>query len=535
MKPDTNPLTLGGLIDTLGSQLIHSLTGAIGLDQSVSIPVVYDPLDDLPDIPGGVLLMTGMDPSTADTLSALRVAAVRGFCAIVVKLRGSTPLELVRVAAEIPIAVLSVVDDAPWTHIGNLITAVIRSRSLVDPTDSAAGSDLFVLANAVATAFDGAVAIEDVDRNVLAYSNLEHHEIDPLRRSGILSRQVPDLAKHNEQYRRVMVANGMVRFPFDASDGELPRCAAAVRAGREDLGSIWVIVPEGGVHPDAEAALLEATRLAAVQILQARSSVNFERQVRAEWLRSVFDGSVVVASTATRFGVVPGVASVVVAFLFKAAETGASPPLMRQLTGVIEGHCSVFRANVSCVSIGPIVYVLFPAVRDATFPLRLAQGAAAAVESRLECGVYAALSSPKTGPEHLSDLRHEVDEVLGVLSSAGHFPDIASAGDIQAQMLLLHLKRELRDKPRLRHPGVSALINHDHAKGSEYRASLCAYFAAMGDMAAAAQHLNVHPNTLRYRIKRAETLFGLRLDSADDQLAIWIQLRLAEDHATLGS
>jgi DNA-binding PucR family transcriptional regulator len=225
------------------------------------------------------------------------------------------------------------------------------------------------------------------------------------------------------------------------------------------------------------------------------------------------------------------VPSVLVAFLLKVTDPATTPPLVRQLASVVEQHCSIYRANISCMSIGPIVYVLFPAVREADFPLRLAHAAASAVESRLGHGVYAAISSPAVGAEHLAELRHEAEEVLGVLSSASHFADVAGAGaaDIQAQLLLLHLERELRDKPRLRHPGVSALIDHDRAQGSDYRASLCAYFAAIGDIGAAAKHLNVHPNTLRYRIKRAETLFGLRLDRADDQLAIWIQLRLAGD------
>jgi hypothetical protein len=528
MTREDEPLSLGGLVETLGIQLIRSLTGRIAFDQSVSVPVVYDPLDSLPDVPGGVLLMAGMDPSSPDCSRALEAAAARGFCAVVIKSRGAAHDELVRVALSIPIAVLSVVDDAPWTHVGNLITALMRSRSIFDAAADTAGGDLFVLANAVATIFDGAVAIEDVDRNVLAYSNLEHHQIDPLRRSGILSRQVPDRAKHNEQYHRLMLSTGIVRFPYDPSDGELPRSAAAVRAGPEELGSIWVIEPKRKAGPDAEVALLEAARLAAIQILQSRSSVNLERQVRAEWLRSVFDGSGTDASTSARFGLLPNVPSVMVAFLFKATDSPSTPPLMRQLVGIVEQHCSVFRANVSCVSIGPVAYVLFPAVREAAFPLRLAQGAAAAVGSRLGHGVYAAVSSPNAGAGELAEMQQEVFEILSVLSSAPHLPDVAGASDVQAQLLLTHLEGDLRDKPRLRHPGVNALIDHDIARGTNYRESLCAYFAAMGDIGVAALALNVHPNTLRYRIKRAGTLFGLRLDKPDDQLAIWLQLRLAE-------
>lgn len=528
MKRKEHPLSVGDLVDTLGDQLIHSLTGTLGLDEQVSVPVVYDSLDELPDIPGGVLLLAGVDPSSAESPEAVKRAAARGFCAVVIKSRGSGHAEIVRIGTSVQVAVLRVVDDAPWTQVSNLITALLRSRSISDHEGGSSGGDLFLLANVVSGAFGGAVAIEDLDRNLLSYSNLGNHPIDQLRRNGILARQVPDLAKHTEQYRTVMRTDGIVRFPFDPSDGELPRCAAAVRAGREELGTIWVIESDGPSGAEAETVLLEATRLAAIHILQARSSVNLERQVRAEWLRSVFDGPGSDLSTATRFGLLPNIPSVVVAFEFTATDSASTEPLVRQLVDIVEQHCSAFRANISCVSIGPIAYVLFPAVREADFALRLADGAAAAVESRLGHGVYAAVSSPRTGADELAELRREAFEVLRVLSSTPDLPAVASAADVHSELLLTHLERELKDKPRLRHPGVSSLIEHDRTKGTDYIGSLCAYFSALGDVGAAARQLNVHPNTLRYRIRRAESLFDLRLGRSDDQLAIWLQLRLAK-------
>ena len=208
------------------------MTGLIGLDNSVSIPVVYDHLDELLDVPGGILLLAGMPATSVDLNDIVSRAASAGYCAVAIKLRGTDPVSLVRQAETASIAVLSVVDDAPWTHVVSLITAVLRSRSAMHPGQDSASGDLFVLANAVAAAVGGAVAIEDLDRNVLAYSTLENHPIDRVRRNGILARQVPDLAKHNDQYRRVMSSDGIVHFAYDPSDGELPRCAAAVQIGR---------------------------------------------------------------------------------------------------------------------------------------------------------------------------------------------------------------------------------------------------------------------------------------------------------------
>lgn len=521
-------LTLGNLLETLGHQLIRPLTSGPALHQSISMPTLYDPLDTVSDIPGGILLLIGIRATSPEASAAVRRAAERGYCAVVIKEHDADTTGLVEVADACSIALAVVVDDVSWSQVSNLIIAAMRSRSHTESTPASAVSDLFVLANAVATALQGAVAIEDLDRNVLAYSNLEGQEIDDLRTDGILARQVPDLPKHTQQYRTVMLTEGTVHFPYDASDGEFPRLAAAVRAGREELGSIWVIAGDKPFGADADKTLLEATRLAAMHILQARSSINLERHVRAEWLRSLLDGSASALSTAGRFGLVEGVPSVVVAVTFQANDTEAGPPLVRQLVSVIEEHCGIFRANVSCVSIGLVVYVLLPTVRDDASPLRLAEGISAAVGTRLSHRVHAAISSPHVGSETLVNVRQQVDEVLRVLANTPGLPEIAHAQDVYAQMLISHLRLNLVDDLRWQHPGVVSLLQHDQERHTDYRLSLCAYFSAMGDVHVAADALKIHSNTLRYRLRRAETLFDLRLHNADDRLAIWLQLRLAE-------
>ncbi|WP_125617058.1 PucR family transcriptional regulator [Specibacter cremeus] len=179
------------------------------------------------------------------------------------------------------------------------------------------------------------------------------------------------------------------------------------------------------------------------------------------------------------------------------------------------------------MSIGRITYVLFPTVREADAPRRLAQGAAVAIEARLGHPVHAAVSSAKTGAQSLPALRREADEVMEVLTTRDDSPAVASVADLQGALLLRRLGAQFRNNPQWRQPGVTALLEHDAVKGTDYGVSLSTYFAAMGDITAAAAALNVHPNTLRYRIRRAQSLFDLHLDDADDRLAVWLQLRLA--------
>jgi DNA-binding PucR family transcriptional regulator len=58
-------------------------------------------------------------------------------------------------------------------------------------------------------------------------------------------------------------------------------------------------------------------------------------------------------------------------------------------------------------------------------------------------------------------------------------------------------------------------------------ATLTAWLDAFGDIAAAAAAVHVHPNTLRYRLRRLAEVAGIDLDNADDRFSAMLQLRLS--------
>ena len=55
--------------------------------------------------------------------------------------------------------------------------------------------------------------------------------------------------------------------------------------------------------------------------------------------------------------------------------------------------------------------------------------------------------------------------------------------------------------------------------------TLAAYLDGFGDIAAVAQRLHVHPNTVRYRVRRIEKLLSTSLDDPDDRLVLALGLR----------
>jgi DNA-binding PucR family transcriptional regulator len=55
--------------------------------------------------------------------------------------------------------------------------------------------------------------------------------------------------------------------------------------------------------------------------------------------------------------------------------------------------------------------------------------------------------------------------------------------------------------------------------------TLAAYLDCFGDIAAVADHLHVHPNTVRYRVRRLEKVIGASLNDAELRLLLSLSLR----------
>ena len=103
--------------------------------------------------------------------------------------------------------------------------------------------------------------------------------------------------------------------------------------------------------------------------------------------------------------------------------------------------------------------------------------------------------------------------------------NVAGIEDVQAQTLLLEFQDIAEQNPHLRAGKVEALHAYDAKHNTFYVETLRAYLDAFGDVADAANSVNVHPNTFRYRVKRLSELSGIDLNDPDERLAAEIQLR----------
>ena len=108
-------------------------------------------------------------------------------------------------------------------------------------------------------------------------------------------------------------------------------------------------------------------------------------------------------------------------------------------------------------------------------------------------------------------------------------PRVATIEEVRASATLAALASDPAVTPRLREGAGPALRHYDTEHHTAYARTLLAYLDANSDVAAAAARLNVHPNTCRYRLARAQEIFGLRLADPDERLLLWLQLRLGDE------
>jgi DNA-binding PucR family transcriptional regulator len=146
---------------------------------------------------------------------------------------------------------------------------------------------------------------------------------------------------------------------------------------------------------------------------------------------------------------------------------------------------------------------------------------------RTELGVQlrAVVAAPVTGLAGLAAVRVEVDRVL---DSAERHPDsfgeVTSLAEARTTVLLDEIVTMVAADERLVDPRVRDLQARDPALVQ----TLWVYLDSFGDVAAAAEQLHVHPNTVRYRVRRIEKLLSTSLANPDVRLLLSLGLRATE-------
>ncbi|NYI04094.1 PucR family transcriptional regulator [Allostreptomyces psammosilenae] len=579
------------LLSTLDEQLLSVVTAPRGLDVAVRDVVILDPDDDPEPRPGDLALVVGARGRAAARLVRIAGRAGAAAVAVKPPGGGRPPggagrggweegerAALRRAAEEAGVALLAVPPAARWERLEELARSVLLDALLADSDleparDGLTGDlvgpgtaghpepdDLFALAQTVAGLTGGLVSIEDTSSHVLAYSRSagETDAVDELRRLSILGRQGPErylaMLRAWGVYRRLREGEEVVRVEAHRELGIRARLAVGVHAGGRQLGTIWVQEGTRPLSPTSDRVLLGAARVVALHLVRRRSGLALSARWNEDLLAGVLEGRLPAAEVLARIGVAPGGPGCVVAFTLPGApqpardpDRAAEPMLGRteieweraETLRVIALHAAAYRRRALVTVLGVRLYVLLP-----DLPRHGGQAAAVGwtrevvAEARRHGPVVrAAVGAVIVEPDGIRASRAEADRVLDALAAdggaggpapgGGAGPEVAVLDDVRTRVLMRELLGLLAERPGLRDPGTAALLRRDAERSGVLVESLAAYLDHHGDVRPAAEALHVHPNTLRYRVRRAAETAGLDLDDPDQRLLVHLQLRLA--------
>ncbi|HEY4457849.1 MAG TPA: helix-turn-helix domain-containing protein [Pseudonocardiaceae bacterium] len=512
--------SLRQVLIALGDPLVELRVAPDGLEPDVRDVVIVEP-DDHPELaPGDLAMVVGARDRAA--LPLVRAAGRQHAAAVAVKVddqRAADPLA--KAAEEAGIALLAVPAEVRWEQFEALVRSVLdTAREAEDADDGEVLGDLFTLAQTIAGLTGGSVSIEDTASRVLAYSRSDD-DVDELRRLSILGRQGPEpyLAKLREWgvYQRLRATEEVVRIDEHPELGIKPRLAVGLHAGGRPLGSIWVQQGATPLADNAEQALLGAARVTALQLVRRQRAGD---RFRDDLLAGLLAGRTDARAVARQIGADPDKPAAVVAFTLRDEGDRTGRELRRvELVSVISVHAAAYRRSALVTQSGDRTYVLLPEPASDAALLTLTRDMVTAAARQLRVRTRAAVGRVVPGIADVRASREEADRVLDALTEDTD-PDVATLAEVRSRVLVGETLALLAERPSLRDPRLTALAAHDLAP------SLLAYWDALGDVRAAATRLHVHPNTLRYRVRRAAELTGLDLDDPLVRLFAGLQLRL---------
>ncbi|MXX83967.1 MAG: hypothetical protein F4Y70_10975 [Chloroflexi bacterium] len=300
---------------------------------------------------------------------------------------------------------------------------------------------------------------------------------------------------------------------------------------------------------DSAASLAEFDRLVltygadvcAIEMAKNRAIASAVEQTRGDWIQMWLSGSPadedLLRARAQQAGFAAGAAYVAVVFR-AISEAGQSRTLealvplvrddmsRRQLVGAVgcyvETIVALYPIDEADSNSLPRLRSLVEALRD--------QLATRAPREQVAAGI----SRPAAGLSMLRDAYREAKDAIGIASQLGDHEDATFYSDLKLYQLLLALKeRNLPHLQQFHDDALGPLVAHDRNKRSELVRTLAGFFAANGNLARAAQELDVHRNTLVYRLERIAELTKLDLDDADNRLILHMALKTQRVLATI--
>jgi GAF domain-containing protein len=502
-----------GLVDALGPGLLRLV--APGRDAQVHDVVLAEP-GEAAGRAGEIVLGAGVtDPGEAVELLERADAAGAGGVVLKAPLAGEPGVA--EAARRLEPALIELQRDASWTHVIWLVRGAIDRAYAPLPGQSGPHDDLFALADTAAEIADAPVTVEDARSRVLAYSGRQD-STDPARVSTIVGRRVPPQViahlRASGVFRKLARSSDPVLVP-EGPGGMLPRLVIPVRAGGEWLGSIWVVA-RTPIPPDRVGRLADLASVLALHLLRLRAEAGVARRVSADRLRAALrDGTRPVPEPPPWRAVALG-----------GGDETEDVRRRLDLWDAIVQRFGWHRPLLTDLD-GTLFAVLTePPGRDTAGTMPWLRHVLDRVRTH-DRGLYAAAGGLARSPADLPRSRAEAAELAALITS-GHLAPGTVALEEAWDAVTVERARTAVGADLLGGP-LPVLKAHDEKHGTAFLPTLAAWLDHYGDPKGTAQALDVHPNTLRHRLRRMSEVTPVDVTSPRLRLALRLQLTALHD------
>lgn len=277
----------------------------------------------------------------------------------------------------------------------------------------------------------------------------------------------------------------------------------------------------------------------AIELAKNRAIAFAVEQARGDWVQMWLSGTPadddLLSTRAQQAGFDPSTHYMVA--VFRAATKSGTPLPLESLISLVRDDMVRRQINGAVGQYVDVIVAIYPIENAAqtTRVRRLVEEVRDQLTTRSPSGlVGAGVSRPVAGLSSLREAYREAKDAVSIANELGDKEDTTFYGDLKLFQLLLALKeRNLDHLRRFYQDTLGLLVEHDERKQGDLIRTLNGFFEANGNLAKAAQDLDVHRNTLVYRLERISELTEMNLDDADNRLILHLALKIQRVLATL--
>nr|WP_254703601.1 helix-turn-helix domain-containing protein [Pseudarthrobacter sp. C4D7] len=193
-----------------------------------------------------------------------------------------------------------------------------------------------------------------------------------------------------------------------------------------------------------------------------------------------------------------------------------------ELANLASIHAAAYKASAVVGQFNGDTAIILPDLQSGTAEAGLRSLAEAVVkDARKHLGITPFAAVGPLAPDLLSlhGVTGITEALLACVRNAAP-GTVATVDDFEAEILYREAVRNFLGSP-FRHRSLAALLQED----ADLAVTLQAYFDACFDVAECAKHLNLHKNTVYYRVAKAAKVTGLDFGNPRDSLVALLHLQ----------